>query len=62
MGAAVSLINNSSVAYKHVLHIIVLENNSYHSRTLPMFLMFLRASVGIIHPSNLTTLLSASIV
>ena len=31
MGMAVSLINNSSVALKRVLHIIVLSNNSYHS-------------------------------
>ena len=31
MGTAVSLINNSSVTIKRVLHIIVLANNSYHS-------------------------------
>ena len=31
MGTAVSLINNASVTLKRVLHIIVLENNSYHS-------------------------------
>ena len=31
MGTAVSLVNNSYVTLKRVLHIIVLENNIYHS-------------------------------
>ena len=31
MGMDVSLVNTSSVTLKHVLHIIVLANNSYHS-------------------------------
>ena len=31
MGTAVFLVNNSSVTFKRVLHIIVLANNNYHS-------------------------------
>ena len=62
MGMNVSLVNNSFVTLKCVLYIIVLANNRYHSLNTSIFGIFLRASVGIIQPINLTTLLSVSFV